>query len=73
MNFGGIGTIIGHEITHAFDNRGSMFDESGRMVNWWRKDTREKYEEKVKCFERQYSRQVEPVTGKKVTYKGQSR
>ncbi|RWS18134.1 hypothetical protein B4U80_14682, partial [Leptotrombidium deliense] len=41
MNFGGIGTIIGHEITHGFDNQGSQYDETGRLVNWWKNDTRE--------------------------------
>ncbi|RWS19029.1 peptidase family M13-like protein, partial [Leptotrombidium deliense] len=66
MNFGGIGTVIGHEITHGFDDQGSQYDETGRWANWWRNDTRENYEERVKCFELQYSRQVEPVTGKKV-------
>ncbi|RWS01258.1 hypothetical protein B4U80_14787, partial [Leptotrombidium deliense] len=65
MNFGGIGAVIGHEITHGFDVQGSQYDETGRWANWWRNDTRENYEERVKCFEHQYSRQVEPVTGKK--------
>lgn len=35
QNFGGIGCVMGHEISHAFDNNGSHFDEYGNMVNWW--------------------------------------
>lgn len=34
-NFGGIGTVIAHEVSHAFDNNGAQFDEFGNMVNWW--------------------------------------
>lgn len=38
QNFGGIGCVMGHEISHAFDNNGSHFDEYGNMVNWWTED-----------------------------------
>lgn len=37
-NFGGIGAVIAHEISHAFDNNGAQFDELGNMVNWWTKE-----------------------------------
>ena len=37
-NFGGIGCVMGHEISHAFDNNGAHFDEYGNMVNWWTKE-----------------------------------
>lgn len=38
QNFGGIGTVIAHEVSHAFDNNGAQFDEFGNMANWWTKD-----------------------------------
>jgi len=38
INYGAIGGIIGHEITHSFDNSGALFDENGRLANWWTKE-----------------------------------
>ncbi len=40
VNYGGIGAVIGHEITHGFDDQGSRFDARGNMVNWWESDDR---------------------------------
>ncbi len=42
-NLGGIGTVIGHEISHAFDNNGALFDEYGNMKEWWEKEDYEKF------------------------------
>ena len=38
LNYGAIGTVIGHEISHSFDDQGSQFDADGRLLNWWTKD-----------------------------------
>lgn len=44
VNFGAIGAIIGHEITHGFDDSGSKFDGDGNLNNWWNADDRQKFE-----------------------------
>jgi putative endopeptidase len=42
-NLGGIGAVIGHEISHAFDNNGARYDEEGNFANWWSKEDRKKF------------------------------
>ncbi|XP_042901081.1 neprilysin-2 isoform X3 [Parasteatoda tepidariorum] len=54
MNFGGIGYVIGHEITHGFDDRGRQFDKDGNNKNWWDHTTDERFKEKAKCIIHQY-------------------
>ncbi|KAH8035523.1 hypothetical protein HPB51_006279 [Rhipicephalus microplus] len=55
VNYGAIGTVIGHEMTHGFDNQGKKFDEDGRLRNWWSNSTQKKFDAKSKCFIDQYS------------------
>ena len=52
---GSIGTIISHEITHAFDNNGAKFDENGNRVNWWNDEDYSKFEELQKEVSEYYS------------------
>ena len=47
-NYGGIGVVIGHEMTHGFDDQGRNFDADGNMVNWWTPEDAEKFAEKTK-------------------------
>lgn len=49
QNFGGIGTVIAHEITHAFDTNGARYDEQGNLKEWWTKEDFERFEEKTKA------------------------
>ncbi|CAF1146372.1 unnamed protein product [Didymodactylos carnosus] len=56
INYGAIGTVIGHEVTHGFDDQGREYDSDGNMRTWWTKDALDKFEEKTKCFINQYSK-----------------
>ncbi len=55
-NYGGIGAVIGHEITHAFDDEGSKFDEMGNLKDWWTREDRKNYEKRTEALAKQYSR-----------------
>ena len=54
VNFGGIGAVIGHEISHGFDDNGSRFDQEGNMNNWWTEEDREKFDERTGQLAAQY-------------------
>jgi putative endopeptidase len=54
VNLGGIGMVIGHELTHAFDDQGAQFDEGGNLANWWQKDDLAKFADKGTCVANQY-------------------
>ena len=55
VNFGGIGAVIGHEISHGFDDAGAQFDENGNLTNWWTEEDLKKFKEKGKRLADQYS------------------
>ncbi len=55
-NYGGIGSIIGHELMHSFDNIGSQYDELGHIRNWWTDNDYNKYEYEVNKVRKHYSR-----------------
>ncbi|KAK8787379.1 hypothetical protein V5799_022845 [Amblyomma americanum] len=54
MNYGAIGFVIGHEITHGFDDRGRQFDKDGNNVNWWEHETDQRFRERAQCIIDQY-------------------
>ena len=55
VNFGGIGVVIGHELTHGFDDQGSKFDPDGNLRNWWTDADRTEFEKRTTCLADEYS------------------
>ena len=55
INYGGIGMVIGHEMTHAFDDQGAQFDKDGNVKNWWTKEDYRKFREKTRQLANLYS------------------
>jgi len=55
MNAGGIGMVMGHELTHGFDNQGRDYDGTGLLIDWWEPATSAKFDQKVQCVIDQYS------------------
>ncbi len=62
INFGGIGAVIGHEISHGFDDQGSRFDADGNMKNWWTEEDNIKFKERNKALINQFNA-YEPLPG----------
>jgi putative endopeptidase len=60
VNFGGIGAVIGHELTHGFDDQGRRFDADGNLRDWWRKQDEEEFKKRADCLVNEYS-QFKPV------------
>jgi putative endopeptidase len=65
VNLGSIGMVVGHELTHGFDDKGSKFDEKGNLHNWWTDDVRSKFKVKTDCVSDQYAA-YEPLPGVKL-------
>ncbi len=55
LNYGAIGAVIGHELTHGFDDQGSLFDEKGNLKNWWSASDRELFKKKTNVLVKQYN------------------
>ncbi|KAI9002782.1 hypothetical protein BC832DRAFT_560809 [Gaertneriomyces semiglobifer] len=54
LNYGAIGVVVGHELTHAFDNMGRQYDSKGRLEDWWTNKTLVEFTKRTKCFVEQY-------------------
>jgi putative endopeptidase len=65
VNYGGMGAVIGHEMTHGFDDQGRQFDEVGNLRDWWSKESAEEYDRRRKAVVDQYS-EYQPLPGKHV-------
>ena len=55
LNYGAIGIVIGHELTHGFDDQGSQYDADGNLKMWWTPDDRKKFDEKTNCVVDQFN------------------
>jgi endothelin-converting enzyme/putative endopeptidase len=55
VNYGGIGVVIGHEMTHGFDDQGRNFDEKGNLKDWWTKDDADNFAKRGKCIADEFS------------------
>jgi putative endopeptidase len=68
VNFGGIGVVIGHEMTHGFDDRGSQFDPQGNVRMWWTAEDKKKFKERTDCEVKEYG-DFEVAPGQKLNGK----
>ncbi|MBA3899136.1 MAG: M13 family metallopeptidase, partial [Bacteroidetes bacterium] len=55
VNYGSMGAVIGHEITHGFDDQGSKYDGKGNLNNWWSEEDKEKFKARTKVIESQFN------------------
>ncbi|KAK8869620.1 hypothetical protein IAR55_000187 [Kwoniella newhampshirensis] len=71
LRYGAFGAVAAHELTHAFDNTGSQYDDKGRLRDWWTQKTVKNFEERAQCLSKQYSKYyVLDEQGKKVYVNG---
>jgi putative endopeptidase len=64
VNFGGIGAVIGHELTHGFDDQGRQFDAKGNLRDWWTDADAKAFEQRADCLVKEYSNFVGPGDAK---------
>jgi putative endopeptidase len=58
LNFGGIGAVIGHELTHGFDDQGAQFDAEGNLKSWWTPEDEKAFKERTQCLVDEYDKFV---------------
>jgi endothelin-converting enzyme/putative endopeptidase len=61
VNFGGAGAVIGHELTHGFDDQGRQFDAAGNLRDWWTAEDAKAFNDRAACFVKQYE-EYSPVS-----------
>jgi putative endopeptidase len=69
VNYGSIGAVIGHEITHGFDDEGRQFDATGNLRDWWTPEDSKAYDERGKCIANEYTEEI-PEAGPGVKQDG---
>ncbi|XP_076657485.1 neprilysin-11 isoform X1 [Halictus rubicundus] len=70
INYGAMGAIMGHEVTHGFDDQGRRYDETGNLKQWWSEETLQHYQKKVECIIKQYGNYRLPELGNNFTVNG---
>ena len=58
VNFGGVGAVIGHELTHGFDDQGAKFDGDGNLRDWWSKQDEAEFKQRTECIAKEYDQFV---------------
>lgn len=56
MNYGAIGSVIGHEIIHGYDDKGRQYDKNGNLVDWWEDETNNNFVKRAQCYIDQYTK-----------------
>jgi endothelin-converting enzyme/putative endopeptidase len=62
VNYGAIGTVVGHELTHGFDDEGRQYDAAGNLRDWWSPEVAEDFDRRTRCLVKQYA-EYQPVPG----------
>lgn len=62
LNYGSVGAVVGHELTHAFDDSGRQFDREGNLKDWWEKEDGERFDALAQCTVNEYG-SFSPITG----------
>ena len=65
VNYGGIGAVVGHELTHGFDDEGRQFDDKGNLRDWWQKKDEVEFTKLASCVDEEYS-SFEPLPGVRI-------
>ncbi len=55
VNYGGMGAVVGHELTHGFDDQGRQFDPQGNLTDWWTAEDAKEFQKRAECFINEYS------------------
>ncbi|KAH6943090.1 hypothetical protein HPB50_015994 [Hyalomma asiaticum] len=61
FNYGGLGSVVGHEVMHGFDDRGKERDDRGKLRDWWSPDVRREYQNRVRCLDQAYAEEGSDV------------
>ncbi|KAH8041469.1 hypothetical protein HPB51_015831 [Rhipicephalus microplus] len=67
INFGALGTIMGQQLTYGFGEQGALYDEHGKLVEWWSRETHRKFIIGARCLSEQYDQFNNPITGMKLS------